>query len=71
MLTASNYYSNTKCKIIDETLTSPELAFIVKETKEKADGDSNSEASVPVADHGRTEDDDVDYAVPECPEGKF
>lgn len=59
----------SKFQIKDEVLVSRELADIAKESNEKAKADSDSEVSVQAI--GRTGDDEVDFAVPECPDGIF
>jgi hypothetical protein len=58
-------------QITNEILVCPELTQVAKESNEKADDDSRSEASIEVDHQGRTGDGEVDYAVPECAEGKF
>ena len=56
-------------QIKDEVLVGRDLANIAKESNEKVKDDSDSEVSVEAM--GRTGDGDVDYAVPECPDGIF
>jgi hypothetical protein len=61
-------------QIKNEILVCPELTQVAKnsnETENADDDDNRSEVSIENDHQGRTGDDKVDYAVPECAEGDF